>query len=71
MVTATATAEVVGGKVISFAMVNKGSGYEANPTVTIGGTGSGAVAEAKVRYQTTDNVNLPFGGFDLHVKLQG
>ena len=62
-VTATATAQVVGGKVISFAMVNKGRGYEANPTVTLGGTGSGAVAEAKVRYQTTDNVNLPFGGF--------
>jgi lambda family phage minor tail protein L len=62
-VTATATAKVEGGTIISFAMVTKGSGYEANPTVTIGGTGSGAVAEARVKYQTTDNVALPFGGF--------
>ena len=62
-VTATATAKVEGGKVISFGITEKGNGYEANPTITIGGTGSGAAAEAKVRYQATDNVNLPFGGF--------
>lgn len=62
-VQAVFTATVVGGKITKFNVVNKGSGYEANPTVTIGGTGSGAVAEARVKYQTTDNVALPFGGF--------
>jgi len=63
-VTATATCDVVGNKVTKFNIVEKGNGYESNPTVTIsGGGGSGAVAEARVKYQSTDNVALPFGGF--------
>ena len=63
-VTATATCDVEGNKVTKFNIVEKGNGYESNPTVTIsGGGGSGAVAEARVKYQSTDNVALPFGGF--------
>ena len=62
---AAATATVSGGKVISIAVDNKGSDYTRNPVVTLTPTngGTGAVAIARVRYQTTDNVNLPFGGF--------
>ncbi len=56
--------DVEGNKVTKFNITEKGSGYESNPTVTIsGGGGSGAVAEARVKYQSTDNVALPFGGF--------
>ena len=66
--TATATAVLTGDKVLKFTINEKGSGYDENPTVTIAApTGSGtqvtALAEARVRFQATDNVNLPFGGF--------
>ena len=61
---ASATAVLVSQKVVKFTDIVGGSNYNINPTISFtGGGGSGAAAEAKVRYQATDNVNLPFGGF--------
>lgn len=45
-VTATATANIVGGQITSYSIGNAGSGYVANPTITITGDGSGATATA-------------------------
>ena len=62
--TATASATTSGGVITKFTVTNAGSGYVSNPTVTIsGGNGSGALAEARVKHLTNDNVALPFGGF--------
>lgn len=41
---ATARAVVTGGQVTAIVMINKGSGYTANPSVTIAGAGTGATA---------------------------
>jgi len=65
---AAATAVLTGDKVLKFTVTNGGTLYTKNPTVTIAAaTGSGtqttALAEARVKHQTTDNVALPFGGF--------
>lgn len=45
-VTATATANIVGGQITSYSIGNAGTGYVANPTVTISGNGTGATATA-------------------------
>jgi FtsP/CotA-like multicopper oxidase with cupredoxin domain len=45
-VTATGEAIVVNGAVVGITITNAGSGYALAPTVTIGGTGSGALASA-------------------------
>jgi hypothetical protein len=65
---AAATAVLTGDKVLKFTITDGGSLYTRNPVVTIAApTGSGtqtlAKAEARVKFLTTDNVNLPFGGF--------
>ena len=65
---AAATAVMSGDKVVKFSVTAGGSGYTSNPTVTIaapGGSGTQvtALAEARVKFQQTDNVALPFGGF--------
>ncbi len=65
---AAATAVLSGDKVLKFTVTNGGSGYTKNPTVTVAApSGSGtqvtALAEARVKFNTNDNVALPFGGF--------
>lgn len=56
---------VTGGVILTFTVTNAGSGYTSNPTISIsgGGASSNAQAEARCKFQTTDNVALPFGGF--------
>jgi lambda family phage minor tail protein L len=56
---------VTGGVILTFTVTTAGSGYNSNPTIAIsgGGASTNAIAEARVKHQTTDNVALPFGGF--------
>lgn len=55
--TATAVAQVVGGKVTGITIIDPGHGYDAIPTITIsGGAGTGAAATA-----TLGNVANPVG----------
>ncbi len=56
---------VTGGVIKTFTVTTAGSGYKSNPTIAItgGGASTNAQAEARVKFQTTDNVALPFGGF--------
>ena len=49
--TATATANIVGGQIVSYNITNPGSGYTSNPGVTITGDGTGADADALVDQQ--------------------
>lgn len=51
--TATATANISLGQVVSITLTNPGTGYVLNPTVTIAGDGSGATATAAVRPHLT------------------
>jgi hypothetical protein len=54
-VTATATANIVGGEILSYNLTNPGSGYMFPPLVTVTGNGTGATATAVKNYTLTAN----------------